>query len=732
MTSARRLGLFAGALVACAAMLGVAFAHVRLTSSSTGSGLKWNSPGKIGITINSTGSDDAPDGSHVAALRNAIAAWNDVPNSKATLVEKTDPDEMARTDWESDGVHLIWFDEDDDSGYFPLGSGVVAITPVWFQSDGEIVDADVLFNGYGFDFTTEDVGGAFDIQDVATHELGHLLGFDHSGWAGATMYPYVSPAVIEHRSLSEDEVHALHHVYPVGGFASITGTVRRTSDSTRVLGAHVVARDANGRTAASALSNSNGDFTLRGLSAGDWTLYATPLDYPVSGWNLSSGQTVQTDFQSTLGPTVTTQASGAVDVGNLYVGANAVLSLGRNNDHFPLRIVRGTTDAYFLRGAGLDSLCTLECSDPSITIQVVSWMNTLVAFDVTAPLGAERGHADLIVTNSLGDVSILPAALEVTPPDPVVTSVSVALGSDLGGTTLTLDGANFEPGARVVVGEHVYVDGVDATVVDDSTITLTTTATVPGLYDVVVLDPSGVEGRLDDGFEFAAIPTIATVFPSAGSDLGGTPVTIRGASFEVGTLVRIDGVTQTNVTLVDSDELVVITEPGSAGGPYTLEVENTSGHVATSVFAYAATPDPMLVGVAPASASTAGGDPVTISGANFGVDTEVWFGADAATGAGGVSVDVTLVDANTLVVRAPAHAAGLVDLVVRDGATGQATALAGAFEFAEPEPSGGGGGCATVTPHGPFEPRSAAEGLAPLVLAFALVRLARSRRFALR
>jgi hypothetical protein len=710
------LGLFGVALA------GAAAAHVRLLSNSTGSGLKWSSPTHVSIVVQSDGSDDIGDGSHTAALRNAIAAWNGVANSKLRLVENTDPAERARTDWDANDIHLILFDEDDDSGYFPNGSGTVAITPVWFQSDGTIIDADVLFNGDGFSFTTDAQGGAFDVQDVATHELGHLLGFDHTGWAGATMYPYVSPFVVEHRSLSEDEVHALHHVYPVGGFASITGTVRRASDSTRVAGAHVVARDVNGRTRASALATGNGDFTLRGLTAGDWTLYATPLDYPVSAGNLSSGQTVQVDFQSTLGPTLTTAPSGSIDAGDLFVGPNAMLSLGRNNDRLPLRAIAGTTTAFFLRGSGLVSTSTLEASDPSIDVDVVSWMNALVAFDVTVPAGAARGHADLVVTNLAGDVTILPAALEITPPNPLVTSVSAPLGSDLGGTALVVEGSNFLAGARIVIGERIYGDGVDATVVDDSTITLTTQATAAGLYDVVVFVPSGEEGRLDDAFEFRPIPQVASVFPSVGCEVGGTEVVIGGASFVTGVAVRIDGVAQTNVVVDSSTRLRVITDPGVAGGPYLLEVENPGGEIATGVFTYSTTPDPAVIGLAPAIGSTSGGNTVTVSGANFDADTEVWFGADAATGAGGIAANVTVLDANTLFVLAPAHSEGDVDLVIRDASSGQALALAEAYSYRKPTASPGGA-CATTSASTPFDPRRASESLAPLVLAFAALAL---------
>ena len=48
------------------------------------------------------------------------------------------------------------FDETNFSGYFPNGSGTVAVTPIIFNpATGTIVDADILFNGSGFGFATD-------------------------------------------------------------------------------------------------------------------------------------------------------------------------------------------------------------------------------------------------------------------------------------------------------------------------------------------------------------------------------------------------------------------------------------------------------------------------------------------------------------------------------------------------------------------------------------------------
>jgi hypothetical protein len=274
----RGLGARAAAL---AILVGTLCAHVRMIHSGNGKLLYWQSPSNIGITISSRGCDDIGDGSETTAMRNSIAAWNKSQYTSARLVENTSPAQRARTDWAADNLHLMIFDEQGASGYFPSGSGVVAVTPVWFTGGGKILDADVLFNAATYHFTTSGESGAFDVSDIATHELGHVFGLDHSGCVGASLYPYVSPSVTLHRSISSDDEHGLRDAYPSGGKASITGRVRRASDQSPVAGAQVVARSSAGRTVASALASATGSFTLRGLDAGSYELYAAPLDFPV-------------------------------------------------------------------------------------------------------------------------------------------------------------------------------------------------------------------------------------------------------------------------------------------------------------------------------------------------------------------------------------------------------------------------------------------------------------------
>lgn len=722
------------AAFALLATAGVALVHVPLHNPGNFNPLYWAGASNVAIVINSTGSDDIADGSHFTALRNAIDAWNRVPGSTAHLTENTSPTQQARTDFEN-GIHLILFDESNTSGYFPSGSNTVALTPIYFYASGQIADADILFNGVSFEFATDGDPAKFDVQNVATHELGHFLGLDHSGHAGASLYPYVSEGLIAQRSLSSDDEHGMRDRYPSQAFGTLTGTVRQLSDSSIVRGAHVFAIDADGRSVGGCLSNNSGVFRIEGLDAGTYTVCAAPLDFPVSSANLTTGHTIETDFAATLGAPTAVAAGATVAYGDFAVESDTNLSLGRASDTLPLVSTINASTTHTLRGSGLSATCSLQASDSLVSLTPLFWSgSTMVTFDVDVLAGANPGHVDIVVVNALGERAILAGAIEIVPPAPTVTNVAPPQSSDLGGTSLSIIGTGFRAGARVVIGSEIYVDG-DAggcTVVDANTITLTTNATSAGTYDVVVIDATGVEGRDASAHEFLAIPAIESVFPVAGSDLGGTLVTIVGTNFFDPMSVRIDGVTQTQVALISSSLLQVTTDAGITGGPYVLEIETPSAQLASSAFTYVAQADPAITTLTPATGGTSGGRTITLSGSNFDANMRVFFGVDATTGTGGTEAsEVTFIDSATLEVTTPAHSQGEVAVMVQDDTSGQAHVQAAAFTFNAPSGGGGGGGgCYTVPSSDPWSWRSALAGsgwLAALAACLAF-QAARSRR----
>ncbi len=709
----RRIALVAG--VTALAALAVT-AHVRLRHPDNGNPLFWPAPQNIGVVIQSAGSDNVQDGSDAAALRSAIAAWNGVSDISAQLVEDTDPAQRDRTDWEQFDLNLMVFDEDNSSGYFPQGSSAVAITPVWFFSDGRIAGADVLFNGDSYSFSTD--GDGFDIQDIAAHELGHLLGLDHTGFVGGTMYPYVDPSVILHRSLSRDEENAMRAVYPAGSTALVSGRVERALDGAPVPGAHVVVRDSAGRTAGATLTDIAGAFSLTGLAGGTYELYANPLDAPVSAANLGAGWVVQADFESTVHGHVTVASGGQADIGAVVVGDDVAIDLGRNTDRYPLRCIAGETTALSVRGAGLAPGSTLVCSDPTVTLSGVTWYLNRVAFGVQVPAQAPAGHLDLTVAGVNGEIDILTGGLEITPRDPEVIFVSPNQGDNGGGFALTITGSGFRPGARVVLGGIVYEDGEPGgcTVLADTTIELTALSGAGGLSDVVVIDPSGVEGRLENGFQFFDVPTLGSVFPLAGQLGGGTEVVLVGAHFKRrGLQVRIGGIDQGPVEWVSPEKLVVTTQGGVPTGPLTIEVQTADGIGSiTGAFRYVNAPDPSVAGVAPGVASAGGGETIRIEGAGLGDIQTVVFAANLETGLGGFPApSVTVLGPNEIEVTTPAALAGEASVLVQS-ATGQSGILEAGFSFSEFVPEGGGG-CHTVLVDG-ARPPGPAQGACWLAL----------------
>jgi hypothetical protein len=525
--------------------------------------------------------------------------------------------------------------------------------------------------------------------------------------------------VLLHRSLSQDELHGLREMYPAGVSALIHGLLKHPN-TRPVIGAQVVAVDGAGRPCAGALSTPAGAWTIYGLDPGSYTLYAMPVDGPVSARQFGAGHTVQTNFRRTELGSASVAASDDFDLGSATVLDESALEFGYVMDDFGKRVVRGLLTTLTLHGSGLVAGCTLACSDPDVLVTPLAWNGGSVQFRVDVPADAMDGNLDLTVSNPAGESRTLVAGLEITPPDPQLDTVLPAQGTDGGGTQVTIHGANFRAGQQLVLGGEIYAVGEPGgcELADANTLHLATRASVPGTFDVVVIDPTGVEGRRANGFTYAHVPEVQSTFPAAGYAGGGTLVVLRGQGFEPGLEVRIDGLPQTLVELQGTTEIRVTTLAGVPGGPYQLEVENPGGAIATSAFSYTAAPDPLLEELEPGGGPMQGGNTITIHGANLGGTSAVLFGADAATGAGGTpAAALTVLDANTLEVVAPAHAPGAQNLLVRNDATGQAVLLPHAYTF---EGSGSGGGCYTqphLPPAGPREMLAGAWWLAALLLA---------------
>ena len=163
---------------------------------------------------------------------------------------------------------------------------------------GEIIEADVFFNTR-FPWSTAEGGeaGRVDLESIALHEIGHLLGLGHSALgeteitgtasrrvvaSGAVMFPIaMAPGAIADRVLQPDDIAGISELYPAGTFRSDTGVISGTvtKNGAGAFGAHIVAfNPRNGRLVGGFALNEHGEFAIAGLPPGTYIVRAEPLD----------------------------------------------------------------------------------------------------------------------------------------------------------------------------------------------------------------------------------------------------------------------------------------------------------------------------------------------------------------------------------------------------------------------------------------------------------------------
>lgn len=254
---------------------------------------------------------------------------------------------------------------------------------------------------------------------------------------------------------------------------------------------------------------------------------------------------------------------------------------------------------------------------------------------------------------------------------PEITDITPNEGVIYGGTAVTLTGLHFNGTSSVTIGG---TECTDLVVVSDSEITCTTPAGTLGAKDIIVTTTEGSD-TLTGGFTYVvSVPTIATIDPiSVVSAAGVVDIEVTGTNFYPGVAVTAGGHSATNVVRVSSTS-ITCTFPFHLPEVVDVVVTNTDTGTVTETdgFEYILSV-PTITSVEPVECFATGLIPMKITG-------DAYYAGVAVTVGGTAALNVTVNSINEIECIVPAHAPGVVDVVVTNIDAGTVTSV-GAFEY---------------------------------------------------
>ena len=287
----------------------------------------------------------------------------------------------------------------------------------------------------------------------------------------------------------------------------------------------------------------------------------------------------------------------------------------------------------------------------------------------TASMAPVVGPVSVVVTNIDNGSDTLVGGFLATGPAPTLGSVSLASGTNAGGSTITLTGTNFAPGPAVTVG------GVAATsvnLVDSMNVTCVTPALAPvlGPVAVTITNADAQAASLPTGYNaLGTAPTLTTVTPNSGTTGGGTNIVLTGTNFQAGATVTVNGNAAGSVMVTSSTSISCWT-PAGAAATVAVRVTNLDAQFAELATGFTYTTGPLISTISLAAGPTTGSTPITITGSGFIAASTVSVGGAAAS-------SVVVTPPSQITCLSPVGTAGAANVTVHNSGAVTTTAVGG-------------------------------------------------------
>ena len=381
----------------------------------------------------------------IGAARRALRHWSSVSNVQFFETSSTIQTISPATG--GDHLNLITVSADNAPAF--NSSDNPGRTRVFSDAGGAITEADIALNP-NVVFSTDGTFGTYDLESTFTHEIGHLLGLEHSAIIGATMQPRQAMnglfglSAFTQRSLSYDDVAGVRALYGSRtGTGSLLGKLVSNSfagQSQPIFGAHVFAEDAStGRVIAGSITLHSGDYRIDGLPPGGYRVIGQGLDGLIEPQEIATARGSYAGLLDTTPPIRTYIATKAASqlirvspgrstsLGFFVSSSQPLLAprlIGLNGElsTVALPLTPGKKVRVYVAGEGIDEVAANGISSTSPLINVdpetvndeqFDTPYPAISFEVSIARNIPAGEYSLVLQTADGEVSYLVGALTI-------------------------------------------------------------------------------------------------------------------------------------------------------------------------------------------------------------------------------------------------------------------------------------------------------------------------------
>lgn len=360
----------------------------------------------------------------MSVVRRSSDTWSAATGLEFVIVW-TDIENVSRSGPAGDGINLITAAPSDaNSRVFANGSeDAPATTRLFYGRQGYISEADIVLNSTQ-QFSDDGTFGTFDLESIMTHEIGHLLGLEHSPISGTVMYPqhaknglFAEPTFWGRNLFASDLSAArtaygspdadVECCYRIEGNLPLIGTKRK---------AIVWAENAaTGAVTASRTSEFGAPFVFDGLEAGHYRVFFRQLENAADLRGTVGSREVRLSTREPIGRVEFISPGERASLRLDQIGLNGQLS------RTAATVEAGGRYTLYLAGIGLTAgKLRIASTSPFLTFEPGSIRShdygsqvSIISVDVAVDSEAPSGSYSIAVSDVRGARSVLPGSVVV-------------------------------------------------------------------------------------------------------------------------------------------------------------------------------------------------------------------------------------------------------------------------------------------------------------------------------